>query len=796
MKLIAALACLLILVSAVTYGEQKYTRGVGIYPGNPAEDYAPALVPDKSNYRNLALLRPAYHSSSYDYNLTAQLVTDGIKETKMPRWLITTLMTGVARKNERELLIDHNTNSNVNLGSQNGWIQFEFAGGDTPLEIDHIDLEARITPKAGAPQPQQQQSQASPGNWSCVVMGSDDGKEWSQVGRAEGAIPPAPAPMLFGPRGSLLKPSIILLAQTLRKRVYRIELKATTDGVWTVNEVAFFNKDQRVEPGGLFSFNSSWKPEGIGEEWVYVDLGSRSTFDRVALYWIRRAAEGVIQVSDDAKNWKDLQALPPGTDLKDDLKLRKPAQGRYVRALMKKPASPDGYILSELEVYGRGGLVAKPDPKNILPARADGGMNMASWRLQRDSLVQADGAALSKPGFQDSNWIPATVPATVLSSYWNAGALPDPNYGTNQLMISDSFFNADFWYRAEFTAPANLSGKKAWLNFDGINWKAEVFLNGENLGRIEGAFMRGRFDVTKQIKLQGKNALAIRIIRNATPGSMKQKVLETAGLNGGADNPADWVGLAQFINYDGYRAIFEAQGKNRMGVLLWMSHPCWPSFVWQTYDYYFDPTAGYFGSRKGSEPLHIQWNSSTDDIEVVNYNAGKVSGLTANVQLLNMDASVKWEKSAAVDSVEDSILTPLKMEFPEGLSPVHFIKLKLTQGEKLVSENFYWRGVEDGNYTALRSLPKVELQATTKSERQGKRWVLKTELNNSSKQPALMVRLKAVRTKSGDRILPAYYSDNFVSLMPGEQKTIVTRIEDADTRGESPRIMIDGFNIK
>ena len=68
---------------------------------------------------------------------------------------------------------------------------------------------------------------------------------------------------------------------------------------------------------------------------------------------------------------------------------------------------------------------------------------------------------------------------------------------------------------------------------------------------------------------------------------------------GGADNAADWVALAQFVNYDGYRAMFEAQSKNRMGLLIWMSHPCWPSFVWQTYDYYFDPTAGYFGAQEG-----------------------------------------------------------------------------------------------------------------------------------------------------------------------------------------------------
>jgi hypothetical protein len=195
---------------------------------------------------------------------------------------------------------------------------------------------------------------------------------------------------------------------------------------------------------------------------------------------------------------------------------------------------------------------------------------------------------------------------------------------------------------------------------------------------------------------------------------------------GGADNAADWVTLAQFINYDGYRAIFEAQSKNRMGLLLWMSHPCWPSFVWQTYDYYFDPTAGYFGSKKGSEPLRIQWNSATDGIEVVNYSAGNVPGLTARAEILNMDGSIKWEKLATVNSTEDSVTAPITMEYPAELSAVHF---------------------------------------------------------------------KVIREKCGDRILPALYSDNYVSLMPGEQRIIRTQIEDADTRGEQPRIVIEGFNI-
>ena len=102
----------------------------------------------------------------------------------------------------------------------------------------------------------------------------------------------------------------------------------------------------------------------------------------------------------------------------------------------------------------------------------------------------------------------------------NIGAVPDPNFADNQLQISESFFLSDFWYRNEFivTNPADY----VFLNFDGINWKANVFLNGQKIGKIDGAFMRGKFDVSKQI-VKGKNAIAIQIVKNAHPGAIKEQ---------------------------------------------------------------------------------------------------------------------------------------------------------------------------------------------------------------------------------------------------------------------------------
>ena len=70
--------------------------------------------------------------------------------------------------------------------------------------------------------------------------------------------------------------------------------------MWRLGQVEFFNGEQRVEIGGPYSFTSAWKSAGLDEEWVYVDLGGRFEFDRVKLHWIARAAEGKLQVSDDA----------------------------------------------------------------------------------------------------------------------------------------------------------------------------------------------------------------------------------------------------------------------------------------------------------------------------------------------------------------------------------------------------------------------------------------------------------------------------------------------------------------
>ncbi|MBO9558316.1 MAG: glycoside hydrolase family 2 [Caulobacter sp.] len=180
----------------------------------------------------------------------------------------------------------------------------------------------------------------------------------------------------------------------------------------------------------------------------------------------------------------------------------------------------------------------------------------AAWILKRWSLVEAPkvrdgGTALSKPGYDAKAWYAATVPGTVLTTLVDRGVYPDPDYGLNNTVIPESLNKQDYWYRTEFTAPSGQEGRYQQLVFKGVNYAAEVWLNGERLGALKGAFARGRFDVTGKLK-PGANALAVKVSPPPHPGLAHEESL-TAGVgeNGGMqalDGPTfiasegwDWI---------------------------------------------------------------------------------------------------------------------------------------------------------------------------------------------------------------------------------------------------------------
>ena len=146
-------------------------------------------------------------------------------------------------------------------------------------------------------------------------------------------------------------------------------------------------------------------------------------------------------------------------------------------------------------------------------AGSDGRMVLnTGWELIEERRTSLDGAKLSKPGVDTKTWYDATVPGTVLTTLVDQGIYPDPYYGLNNLSIPESLSRQDWWYRTEFATPASFRDKTFSLDFLGVNYNAEIWLNGSRVGTLKGIGLRGKYDVSKLLAQEGgRNALAVKI---------------------------------------------------------------------------------------------------------------------------------------------------------------------------------------------------------------------------------------------------------------------------------------------
>jgi len=131
------------------------------------------------------------------------------------------------------------------------------------------------------------------------------------------------------------------------------------------------------------------------------------------------------------------------------------------------------------------------------------------WKLKPQGEVGSDSLNLFKPYFKTGNWVEATVPGTVFTSYVNAGLEKDPNFGDNIYKVERSKYNRSFWYRTEFSIPESFTKERIWLNFKGVNRRGQVFLNGIKIGVLDGFMDKGKIDITSQVRKQSKNVLAV-----------------------------------------------------------------------------------------------------------------------------------------------------------------------------------------------------------------------------------------------------------------------------------------------
>ena len=265
---------------------------------------------------------------------------------------------------------------------------------------------------------------------------------------------------------------------------------------------------------------------------------------------------------------------------------------------------------------------------------------------------------------------------------------------------------------------------------------------------------------------------------------------------------ADFVRKAQLMNFEAYRAMYEGRNAKLFhpstGVLTWMSNPSQPSFVWQLYSWDLEPNASLFATRSACEPVHVQMNESDGHVLIVNNMARPLVGVTAKTSIYNLDGRLAYMHSDTVTAAPSAATDTGAIAFPTALSAVHFVKVELRDAQhKLLADNFYWRAdpAHPDDLRALDTLPTVTLTTRATRHDVGGKCFLIVTLHNPSKSVALMAHLQLRKARSNTRVLPIFYSDNYVSLIPGGSKTLTVEALTSDLGGEAPQLAIDGWNV-
>ncbi len=266
-------------------------------------------------------------------------------------------------------------------------------------------------------------------------------------------------------------------------------------------------------------------------------------------------------------------------------------------------------------------------------------------------------------------------------------------------------------------------------------------------------------------------------------------------------NLADFARKGQMANYEAFRAMYEGRNARMFvetsGVLTWMSHPAQPSFVWQLYHYDLEANASLYGAKKASETVHVQLNEALRGIEVVNNRPEALTGATVRVTTYRMDGTVDGVRNYPVASVPgSSVVKAAQIEVNTRISAVYFVKLDLVGPDGgVLSTNLYWQNVAQDDFAALGTMAIARVGVTGTSRVEGERTVLELTVTNPGTGIALMTHLQLHRKESGKRVLPVFYSDNYLSMVPGERRTVTVECATKDLQGAVPLVLVDGWNV-
>ena len=280
---------------------------------------------------------------------------------------------------------------------------------------------------------------------------------------------------------------------------------------------------------------------------------------------------------------------------------------------------------------------------------------------------------------------------------------------------------------------------------------------------------------------------------------------------------ADYVRKAQVMAYENERAMFESFSRNKYaatGLIQWMLNNAWPSLHWNLFDWYLEPNGSTFGAKTANEPLHVQYSYDDRSVAVVNQTSEGASGLTAEARVFDLGGDERWHRSAAVDVAPDGVAHLFQVPQPANITSTYFVELTLADASGVVvSRNVYWLSTAAerlawrastwfftptktyADFTALADLPTTRPTVSACAEEADGTGTLRVAVTNDGDDVAFFVRARLTAGPHGHDVTPVTWSDGYVTLMPGEERTMTASYRTADLRGAEASVDVSGWNV-
>lgn len=286
---------------------------------------------------------------------------------------------------------------------------------------------------------------------------------------------------------------------------------------------------------------------------------------------------------------------------------------------------------------------------------------------------------------------------------------------------------------------------------------------------------------------------------------------------GAAKDLADLAWKSQAITYEGQRAMFEGYGRNKYvstGVIQWMLNNAWPGLIWHLYSYDLRPAGGYFGSKKALELVHIQYSYDDRTVAIVNGKQEPQNNLKIVAKLYDTSMKEVFSREDSANVAADGVTKSFAIPEPAGITSTYFLNLQLfSSSGGLVSRNFYWLTTHPdvpnfpksewyytplsdfADFHALQDLPKATVTSSMQVSGAGSDTAAKVHVENTGSGLAFLVRLRLLKGSNGREVLPVFWDDNYLCLLPGEKRDISVHVRKADLGSAQPVLAVDGFNV-